>query len=142
MFRSIAELLDVVPGHDILRFLAHQDGSLPQRKGDPQTRWTVLDPKSAGEVVGALDSLFRACEQSVEALAVRVSFGADRLDAATLLGALRHALESADSAGIAGNDDDGDTADSVFAVLIGLRALLQRARVTRHHVAVFTWAPA
>lgn len=142
MFRSVAELLNAVPGHEILRFVAHQAVSLTQRQTDPQTRWTLLDPASASKVIAALDGLLAACDQRAGALASRVSFGADQLDAAEFRRVLRSAVESTGLLAGEVSVDDGDSAADVFAVLAGLREFLRRACAVNQSVAVFTWAPA
>jgi hypothetical protein len=142
MFRSISELLSALPDHEILRFIGHEAVSLTQRQTDPQTRWTLLDPGSASRVITALDSLLAACDQHADALASRVSFGAEQLNTAEFRQALRSAAESTDLLADDLSGDDGDSADDVFAVLAGLREFLRRACAENQSVAVFTWAPA
>ena len=142
LFHAVGGLLNALPGHEVLRFVAHEAASLPQWQTDSQTRWTLLDPATASVVIAALDSLLVACDQRVDDLTSRVSFGADQLNAAELRHALRSALESMDLNSATVFGEDGDTAGYVFAVLAGLRELLRRAGAEQERIAVFTWAPA
>jgi hypothetical protein len=140
--RACSELLDVLPGHESLRFLANQDGPLSRLCPDPQTRWTVLDAQLSRRVLADLDSLLAACDHRVDAVASHVAFGSDRLNADEIRLALAAARESAHPNATTPAGDDGDTAEFVFAVLVSLRGLLRRARVESARVAIFTWAPA
>ena len=139
--QTMGQLLDVLPGHEALRFLAREAGPLPQRHTDPQTHWTVLDGQAASALLSTLDSLLLACERRAEALADRVAFGSDVLGAAQLRQALRAAREVASPNTATPACEDGDTADFVFSVLISLRNLLRRAITQTARIAVFTWAP-
>lgn len=138
----LGELMDALPGHEALRFLAGQKGPLEQRQTDPQTLWTVLDTPASQLVLTALGSLLAACDRHAESLAARVAFGSDRLDAAGIRQALLVARDSSDPNAAVASGEDGDTAEFVFAVLVSLRELLRRAQAQRTPVAVFTWAAA
>ncbi len=136
----VRDLLDLLPGHESLRFLAGEPGSLPQRSTDAQTRWTVLDADGLRVVIAELDSLLAACHQCAEDVARGMCFGSDRLTGGQIRAAVAAAAEHADP-NQAGYGEDGDRADFVFAVFVSLRGLLWRALRDSRRVAVFTWLP-
>ncbi len=68
-------------------------------------------------------------------------FGTERLGIDEIRQALAAARDSADLNAAAHGDDDGESAEFFFAVLVSLRNLLRRAQAESTPVAVFLWAP-
>lgn len=141
-FLACRDLLNALPGHEVLRFIACEHGPVPQRQTDAQTRWTVLDQDTSPSILAALESLLIESDQEADALATQVSFGSDQLSAAEIRQALRCARCAADPNAATPSGAEGDTAEFVFSVLVSLRELLRRAGAESTRIAVFTWAPA
>lgn len=138
---TMRALLRALPGHEGLRFLAHDRDAAATHGSDAQTLWTVLDALTQPPVIAALDSLLVACRDRAGVVAGAVCFGADTLDAAQLAAEMAAArVVSQLNAEVPGGED-GDTAAFVFSALASLRALLARAQAHGVRVAVFTWAP-
>jgi hypothetical protein len=140
-FSVVRDLLNALPAHESLRFLAHEHGSLQQRSTDAQTLWTILDEKSLPVVIADLDSLLDACHDSAAVVANVVCFGTDYLTAEQIRNALTSAKECSQLNAEAPYGEDGESADFVFAALVSLRGLLRRAFVRSERIAVFTWLP-
>lgn len=141
LFRAMRALLDGLPGHESLRFLADQGGTLPRRSTDPETRWTVLDARSMPGVIADLDRLLAACDQRADVVAGCDTFESDQLSANDIRRALALAQESATPNDATPSGEDGDTVEFMFNVFVSLRGLLRRAQAASMRVAVFTWAP-
>lgn len=137
--RVVRELLEALPGHDSLRFLAGEPCSFRQRSTDARTVFTLFDQASLPLVVAALDGLLAACRERVGVVAAAVCFGTDHLTSAELQGVLAAAKACTDVNAEAPNGTDGDTAEFVFCALVSLRGLLDSALASGRDVAVFTW---
>jgi hypothetical protein len=139
--RVVRDLLDALPEHDSLRFLAGEHCGFRQRSTDAQTIFTLFDSQSLPLVIAALDGFLAACHERAAAVASAVCFGTDHLTVTQIREVLAGAGECSDvNAGVP-NGADGDTAEFVFCALVSLRGLLRRALASSRDVAVFTWVP-
>jgi hypothetical protein len=137
-FRGLGELLDTLPAHEALRFLA-ADGTALGSPAPDGTHWTVLDSDSTPPIITALDDLLRACHAAAADVAEAHFFRDAGLTAAQVRHQLAAARECSD-VNAEMPSDDGDDVGFLFTVLVSLRGFLRRAHGRSRRVALFTWS--
>lgn len=139
LFRALGELLDALPDHEALRFLAVGESSVESTTSD-HTRWTVLDREAMPPIIAALDDFLRDCHHRAADVAGAEFFKASGLTAAQVRDTLSTAKAYSD-VNAEMPSDDGDDIEFLFATLLSLRGLLGRAHAHAARIALFTWSP-
>jgi hypothetical protein len=132
-------LLDEMPGHETLRFLAAQAWTREVKKSGSCTTWSVLDQVALDEAATQLDNLLARCGDNTELLTVLFAGGG------WTAGDIRAALALAlDLKGLTKDVTDGGEDDSpqfLFSVLANLRILMRLAQEQQLKVVYYNWLP-
>jgi hypothetical protein len=139
-FRGLRDLLNALPSHEALRFFADELTSPEQRRADG-TVWTILDGKSALQIIATLDSLLRTSHEQSAVVADAEYFKDQGQTAEKIRSHLATAKECSDVNVETACGEDGDRPEFLFAALVGLRGLLRRAQAQSERIAIFTWSP-
>jgi hypothetical protein len=132
-------LLDEMPGHEALRFLAAQAWTRELKKSGSRTTWSVLDQAALDEAATQLDNLLTRCGDHTELLTVLFAGGG--WTASDIRAALAFAR---DLQGLTKDVTDGGEDDSpkfLFSVLFNLRTLVRLAQEQQLKLVYYNWLP-
>lgn len=138
---ACAALLEALPGHEALGFLAAQRPGREEHTPDGRTTTDLIEPPAIAAVAARLDALLAACSARPDAAHAALQDPLGSCDRAAFVAALASASACTDLNAESPSGEDGDSPAFFCNALRSLQALLQQASRQGRAVVYYNWLP-